>query len=145
MFERSFTIPLLQTTETKTQINRNLNELISSVFDPIESIKHPKMDPIHKRVIPYFNKMYENLSCEKINVLETPIEGLFVTLSKLSWNRKLSWSNRSKIDKICSDISGEKCPGFFSKNKLDKYKEKDDFENLKIINDTYNFIFQNWN
>ena len=64
VFKSSFSMPLLQPNETKTQINRNLILIVGSIFDPIESIKQEKIDPINKRVTPYFNKYYSDLSCE---------------------------------------------------------------------------------
>jgi hypothetical protein len=145
VFEKSFSMPLLEPKKIKTQINRNLNEVISSIFDPIESIKQKKIDPLNNREIPYFNKYYKDLSSKGVNVFGNPIEALFICLSKISWNKKLKWNNMTKIDHICTVISGEKCPQFFSKKKLNKIKQKEYFESLKSVSQMYDFILQNLN
>jgi hypothetical protein len=145
VFESSFSMPLLESANLKNDINRNLNQVIFSVFDPIESIKRKKIDPLNNREIPYFNKYYKDLSCVGINVFENPIEALLISLSKISWNKKLKRNNMSKIDNICTVISGEKCPQFFSKKKLNKIKQKEYFESLKSVSQMYEFILQNLN
>lgn len=142
-FERSFSMPLLNPAETKAQIDRNLDSLVASVFDPIESIKQPRTDPVSQRVVPYYNKFYADLSCGRVNVFETPVEALFVTLSKVSWNQKLRRNNRAKINRICSGISGADCPELLSRKKLDHRRDRDQLANLQTLGASYAYILEN--
>lgn len=50
------------------------------------------------------------MSCEGVNILETPLEAVFVTLAKKSWNEKLKFDKKTKIRRACFMISGIKCP-----------------------------------
>lgn len=145
VFEQSFSMPLLQPNEVKTQINRNLNKLVESVFDPIESIKRTRIDPVSNREIPYFNKYNLDYSCEGLNVFENPIEGLFICLSKISWNQKLKLNNMTKINQICTVISGEKCPQFHSQKKIKRIQQKTYFETLRSTSQMFDFILTNLN
>lgn len=118
-------------------VNRNLQKTRQHIFDPVLSVKSLQSESSFGRKVPIYNKLYSDLSTESVSILETPLEALFVCLSKISWNDKLKANKRSKLRRICRAISGAECP--MELTPTQKRSERDSLElhNLSCIKRIY--------
>lgn len=89
-------------------INQNLIRVNKNIFNPIESLK--TLTNLKSGNVPHFSRFYKDLSTEEIDILSSPIEALFVTLSKMSWNKKLKWKKREQVRNTCLKISQLQVP-----------------------------------
>ena len=141
-FESLFSLKNFDLNKNISIINSNLFRINSDIFNPIESIKTLTSKKNPSRPLPFYNKFYYDYSSEGVNILETPIEAMFITLSKISWNKKLKLDKRSKIRKTCYLISGVQTPQELTQKQIQKEKEKLEVHNLKFIQNIYQTLFK---
>ena len=141
-FESLFNLDNLQLPKIKFTVNKNLHILNHHIFNPILSIKNLKSKLKSVREQPFFNKFYHNLSSEGLSILETPFEAIFVTLSKISWNKKLKLNKKAKIRNTCYMISGVKSPEELTAKESRKEEERLEIHNLLCIKDIYQSLFK---
>jgi hypothetical protein len=141
-FESVFSLKNFDLKRTVSIINANLYRINGEIFNPIESIKTLPVRNGYTRTTPFYNKFYSDFSSEGINILETPIEALFVTLSKISWNKKLKLSKRSKIKKTCYLISGVESPPELTPNQIQTQNQQLELHNLRFMQNIYQTLFK---
>ena len=139
--ESLFSLPNLHK-DLRGVVNKNLEVVLARVFDPIQAIKGLGKSNFPSRDPPFFNKFYYDLSTEGLNVLETPLEAVFVTLSKISWNKKLNLNKRENVRKMCVKISELDIPLEPSAEQLKNQKLLLENHNLLCIRQIYQNLFE---
>ena len=139
--ESLFSLPNLHK-DLRGVVNKNLEVVLARVFDPIQAIKGLGKSNFPSRDPPFFNKFYYDLSTEGLNVLETPLEAVFVTLSKISWNEKLNLNKRENVRKMCVKISELDIPLEPSAEQLKNQKLLLENHNLLCIRQIYQNLFE---
>ena len=139
--ESLFTLPNINPNQ-RGIINNNLKLVVEKIFDPIQAIKYLGKVKQSSRDLPFFNKFYTNLSAEGINILETPVEAVFITLSKISWNKKLNLNKRENVRKMCVKISEMNIPPEPTVNEVKQNKILLENHNLLCIRQIYENLFK---
>ena len=138
-----FKIPDFDFLAFNVAINSNLDQITQRIFNPYIEIERPTFNKTLNHVDRNFNKFFKNLSCNNVSIMMFPLESLFITLSKINWNKTLKIAKIQKIAQICQALVKKKEIGFFEDPKdTVRIQNEQMLKNLENISDIYKELFK---
>jgi hypothetical protein len=142
-FISKFKLPELDYLALTVTANTNLDHIVQRIFNPTVEIGRPSFNKALNHIDRSFNKFFKNLSSNNVSVLMFPLESLFITLSKLKWNKTLKCAKIQKISHICYIISKIEKHSFFEKEEdTEKVNNDQKRQNLENLCEIYNELFK---
>lgn len=142
-FRKRFILPPQNPEQVREAINLNLQTVSQHIFHPIEFFNRQPKETQPAHYAKSFNQIYQDLSCENISILCNPVESLFVTLAKQTWNQRLDEFKKGRVLTTCQLISHSNQPeGPPSFEEEQQRKENDCRFHLQQVNSCYCQLFQ---
>lgn len=142
-FKKRFILPPQNSEQVREAINLNLQTISQHIFHPIEYFNRmKKVSPGQPHPKP-FNQVYTDLSSESVSILCNPVESLFVTLAKRTWNDRLDKFKKERILTTCQLISHSNQPEQPPTLEEEEQMKEDDCRfHLQQVNNCYCQLFQ---
>ena len=140
-FINNFVMPNINTQQVFQVINANLVNVMKNIFNPL-TISNSETEP-GELPTKQFNSFISDLSSNKLSILNTPVETIFISLAKVSWNNKLQDFKTLQVLKICKKVSlGPDPEPLENQESIRQHKLEEQNLNFDRISDTYIKLFE---